>query len=453
MSSPPDAAPRTPPAGRKFPCARCGARLDFDPASRALQCPYCGYTEPIAPASKEVQERDWNEFWQNCSGEETIIPGRSSQVTCAACGAVILLEDKVATDSCPYCGVYLENQPESAKALIPPGGLLPFRVPERQARDAFNRWVAGRWFAPSGLVQFANLGQLKGVYAPFWTYDSMTYTHYTGSRGDDYTETETYTETDANGQIVTKTRQVTRTRWTPVAGEVRHFFDDVLVYASQSLPEGHVEELPPWDLPHVEEFRAEFLSGFQTERYSVGLKEGFDRARAIMDIEIRALCCRDIGGDHQQLDTVDTQHVGITFKHILLPMWLAVYRYQNRPYRVLVNGCTGKVVGDRPYSWVKITLFVLALVLAAVLLFWAFSQAARGAPAGMAEMGGRAEGLSPRPAARDQSDQPLRYWRRRNSLASGTLVILRLGPSQANFLPWARMATLPSSTVSVSLPA
>src|SRR5579883_799539 len=91
------AVSRTPPAGRKFPCARCGARLDFDPASRALQCPYCGYTEPIAPASKEVQERNWDEFWQNCSRDETVIAGRSSQVTCAACGAVILLEDRVAT--------------------------------------------------------------------------------------------------------------------------------------------------------------------------------------------------------------------------------------------------------------------------------------------------------------------------------------------------------------------
>jgi len=68
----------------------------------------------------------------------------------------------------------------------------------------------------------------------------MTYTHYTGERGDDYQETEYYTETDANGQQVTKSRQVTKTRWTRVTGEVRHFFDDVLVCSSQSLPDNLV---------------------------------------------------------------------------------------------------------------------------------------------------------------------------------------------------------------------
>src|SRR5438105_9509782 len=125
----------------------------------------------------------------------------------------------------------------------------------------------------------------------------MTFTHYTGERGDDYTETETYTETDANGQPVTRTRQVTKTRWTWVSGEVRHFFEDVLVYASRSLPEAYVCKLGPWELPKVEEFQPEFLSGFQTERYTIGLRDGFAKAQAVMDGAIRRLCAQDIGGD------------------------------------------------------------------------------------------------------------------------------------------------------------
>lgn len=53
-----------------------------------------------------------------------------------------------------------------------------------------------------------------------WTYDSDTASQYTGQRGDNYWETETYTETDANGNQVTRTRQVQRTRWTWVSGQV-----------------------------------------------------------------------------------------------------------------------------------------------------------------------------------------------------------------------------------------
>jgi DNA-directed RNA polymerase subunit RPC12/RpoP len=375
-------ASKATPGGRKFPCKKCGARLDFDPSLRALHCPYCGFVEKIEPASHEVTATNWDDYWANHAGETQVIAGRASEVTCSTCGAVVLLEDKVATDRCPYCATFLENQPEAAKALIPPVALLPFSVSERDAQEAFNQWVAGRWFAPSTFREFANLGKLSGAYVPFWTFDSMTYTHYTGERGDDYTVTETYTENDANGQPVTKTRQVTHTRWTRVSGEVQRHFEDVLVYASQSLPQQHVYRLSPWELRRIEEFRSEFLSGFQTERYTVGLREGFDQARAIMDEEIRGLCTQDIGGNHQRLLTVNTQHVGVTFKHILLPVWLAAYRYREQPYRVLINGRTGKVVGTRPYSWVKITLLVLVIVLAVIAAILFFASRAHGATAG-----------------------------------------------------------------------
>jgi DNA-directed RNA polymerase subunit RPC12/RpoP len=376
------AVEKLPPTDRKFPCAKCGARLDFDPASHALKCPYCGYLKKIEPTAQHVQERDWDEYWRNSSGQEVKPTGRSSQVTCTTCGAVVLLEDKVATDKCPYCGAFLENQPESVKAMIPPEGVLAFAITDRRARQAFNGWIAGRWFAPSGLYKFADLGRLSSIYVPFWTYDSMTYTHYTGERGDVYPEIVTYTETDANRQIVTKTRQVMRVRWTPVSGQVRHFFDDVLICASRGVPAGLIHQLMPWDLPELEDCRLVLLSGFQTERYAVDLREGFERARSIMNAEIRRHCVRDIGGNQQRLHSVRTQHVGITFKHILLPVWLAAYRYQDRTYQILVNGRSGKVVGTRPYSWVKITLLVLvtAAVLAAVL--WLFASRAHGAFAG-----------------------------------------------------------------------
>jgi DNA-directed RNA polymerase subunit RPC12/RpoP len=377
----PPVVTKAPPADHKFPCGKCGARLDFDPSCRSLKCPYCGFTEVIAPSAKQVQERDWEAYWRSADGKETILPGRASQVKCTTCGAVVLLDDKVAADHCPYCGRFLENQPESAQGMIAPEGILPFAVTGSQATQAFNRWIASRWFAPSQLYQFANLGRLSGVYIPFWTYDSMTFTHYTGMRGDDYTETESYTETDANGQTVTKTRQVTKTNWTPVSGEVRHFFDDVLVCASRSVQERLVHAVEPWDLKKLEGFQAEFLSGFQAERYAIGLREGFDKARAIMDAEIRTLCSRDIGGDHQQLTSVQTQHSGITFKHALLPAWLAAYRYRDQTYQILVNGRTGHVAGSRPYSWMKIVALVLViLAIIAAILFAA--GIARGAAIG-----------------------------------------------------------------------
>ncbi|MBS0265160.1 MAG: hypothetical protein JSS02_24725 [Planctomycetes bacterium] len=360
--------------GRKFPCPGCGAKLDFDPKQRTLKCPYCNYTEEIAPTSDEVRERDWDEYWQNANNQGETIAGRSSEVQCKACAAVVLLEDKVVADKCPYCGNDLENKPVSAQNMILPEGILPFRIDQKSAVNGFKKWIEGRWFAPNDLKQLANLGRWSGIYVPFWTYDSMTYTHYTGQRGDNYQEIETYTEpetctsTDANGNQVTQTRMVTKQRvvtkihWYPVAGDVEHFFDDVLVCASHSIPAELISQLEPWDIHNVEPFRPEFLAGFQTERYTVDLNDGFEQARNIMDGEIRRLCCRDIGGDHQQLSTVNTQHTAITFKHILQPVWLAPYHYRDTTFRIAVNARTGEVVGTRPYSYWKIFLFVLMIL-------------------------------------------------------------------------------------------
>src|SRR5207302_1306636 len=100
----PPSLTKAPPAGRKFPCAACGAKLDFDPSSRALKCPYCGHVEEIQHTAGEIEEHDFEAFLKHHAGVNvTAIPGRSEQVRCTGCGAVVLLEDKLAIDRCPYC--------------------------------------------------------------------------------------------------------------------------------------------------------------------------------------------------------------------------------------------------------------------------------------------------------------------------------------------------------------
>jgi hypothetical protein len=51
----------------------------------------------------------------------------------------------------------------------------------------------------------------------------------------------------------------------------------------------------------------------------------------------------------------------------LLPIWLLTYRYGSKPYHVTVNGATGEVAGNHPYSWIKVAL--VAIVCAEIYLF------------------------------------------------------------------------------------
>ena len=356
---------KLPPSGRQFPCPSCGARLDFDPSARGLKCPYCGFEQQIKRGdSAEVVERDYGDYLDREEAKGKAIPGRSSEVKCTGCGANVLLEDKVATERCPFCATHLENQPEAAHAMIPPESLLPFRVDLRDARTEFEKWIVSLWFAPTSLKKLAALGQLSGVYVPYWTYDANTVTFYEGQRGEDYTTTEWYT--DSNGRR--QSRTVVHTNWYPVSGEVRHFFDDVLLTGSKSLPPDLLAQIDEWNVEKLEPFQPEYLSGFRTERYAVGLREGYKIAKQLMQPTIDQLVRRDIGGDHQRVHDQQTRYSAVTFKPLLLPLWVAVYRYHDKTYQILVNGRTGKVAGYRPYSPWKIAGFVTLIVLLVVFI-------------------------------------------------------------------------------------
>jgi hypothetical protein len=160
-----------------------------------------------------------------------------------------------------------------------------------------------------------------------------------------------------------------------VRGAVARFFDDVLVLASRTLPDHVIERLGSWRLAELVPYREEYLSGFRSETYQVELADGFAAAQAIMDSTIRRDVAADIGGDAQRIHHLDTRYGEIRFKHVLLPVWAAAYRYQGKPYRFVVNGQTGEVQGERPYSWVKIGAALMAAAAVAAALAYAYLQA------------------------------------------------------------------------------
>ena len=159
-----------------------------------------------------------------------------------------------------------------------------------------------------------------------------------------------------------KTRQERRVNWYPAAGRVWVSFDDILVPASDTLPRKYVDELEPWDLPNLTPYADEYLSGFQSESYTTDLRGGFNLAKDKMVPEIESKIRWDIGGDEQRIHSKTTVYQNITFKYILLPVWISAYRFKDRSFQFLVNARTGEVQGERPWSWVKITLAALLVI-------------------------------------------------------------------------------------------
>lgn len=148
----------------------------------------------------------------------------------------------------------------------------------------------------------------------------------------------------------------------------------MLVLASRALPKKYTDALEPWDLSALEPYAPEFLAGFQAEGYSIALEEGYEEARTRMDRVIRRDVAFDIGGDRQRIHSISTTVNDVTFKHILLPVWLAAYKYRGQSYRFVVNGQTGRVQGERPYSVWKISCAVALAALVAGALGYIIAQ-------------------------------------------------------------------------------
>ncbi|MEO0386707.1 MAG: TFIIB-type zinc finger domain-containing protein [Pseudomonadota bacterium] len=348
----------------RFPCETCGSDLRYQPDAGKLVCDHCGAEAEISGggpwAKGTIAELDLQAALADALPEAEIEETRTR--TCPNCGAIVEFDAATHAQECPFCATPIVTDTGTHRH-IKPKGVLPFLLSEAEARKAMTDWLGKLWFAPNGLQDYARKGRrLDGIYVPYWTYDAQTRTQYRGQRGTVYYETRRRQNSD--GEM--KTIRVQKVRWRGVTGQVARFFDDVLVLASNTLPKRYTDRLAPWDLSALEPYQPEYLAGFRAEAYQVPLEAGFAEARQIMDKTIRRDIKFDIGGDRQRIDKLETTVSAVTFKHILLPVWMAAYKYQGKSFRFVVNARTGAVEGERPWSIWKLSLAALvAAILAA----------------------------------------------------------------------------------------
>jgi hypothetical protein len=342
--------------------------MDWDAAHKLLHCDYCGYQQEPEKIG-EIAEYDLEEFLRSGAGKAQGYGTETKSISCQQCGATTAVDPTITSSECPFCGSNIVLEQETTNDIIQPESLIPFHVSQEVALRKYRDWLGKGIFRPGDLARRAGRGQLYGVYLPFWTFDANAFSRWRAQAGYYYYVTETYTATE-NGRRVTKTRQVRKTRWEPAWGQHSGSYDDVLVYATNSVDQRNLEKIYPFDTKQLVPYAPQYLSGWRAEQYQIDLGQAWQIGQSKIKDSEKDACIKQIPGDTFRSLDVNTLITDVTFKHTLLPVWIASYPYKGHVYRYMVNGQTGKVEGQKPVSWIRVTIaVVIVLIVIAIIIF------------------------------------------------------------------------------------
>jgi DNA-directed RNA polymerase subunit RPC12/RpoP len=336
--------------------------MAWDPDQDALVCAHCSQRIPVPRAEGTIVEHALEDAGSAARG----LGLETRAVRCKNCGAAVTFDAATTAQECVFCGSPQVLGQTANRNSLRPESVIPLDVGRATVEREFRAWLKRLWFRPSALRVTRHLHAV-GVYLPYWTFDCAVHSDWSANAGYYYWVTEPYM-TMVNGRPTMRTRQVRKVRWVPAWGQRDDAYDDVLIAASRGVSEKLLEGLGKFDMAALVPYRPEYLAGWRAEEYAIDLDAGWKHAQAHVEQVQAQRCAGDVPGDTHQGLRVANRIAGVHWKHVLLPVWVLTYAFSGKNYTVLIHGQTGRVIGNAPYSWVKIAALVIGVLAASLLV-------------------------------------------------------------------------------------
>ncbi len=359
-----------------YKCPACTGPLHFAGQSGRLECEYCGSSydvremeelyakeEAAAAAAQAEAESQEEKAWdvEAAGGEWGEDGERMRAWTCPSCGAQLLCEETTAATSCPYCG-NPAVVPGQFAGVRKPDYILPFKLTKENAMAALKEHYKGKFLLPKAFVEENHIREIKGVYVPFWLFDSQAEV--------DMTFHATNSDTHREGDYL-----VTNTRHYEVRRSGRIGFERVPVDGSSKMSDDFMDSIEPYDYKELKPFSTAYLPGFLADKYDVDADAASRRADSRCTNTALSSVRNTVIG--YETVTVKSQRVDLQrgkVKYAILPIWMLSTQWNGKHYLFAMNGQTGKMVGDLPADGKKLwTAFFCLAAGASVLLSLFFS--------------------------------------------------------------------------------
>jgi len=322
-------------------CPGCGANILFNPETGNLKCAHCGTNVDLPkarsqklPISQLNAESSNNNTWND-----------TKVFSCNNCGAKeVLLKSDIAKN-CAFCGATSVVDSNELSGLRP-NAVVPFKVTKETAIERVIAWAKKKLFAPKKFKKNVTPDDVDGTYTPAFTFDTTTVTRYNAT----LQRIETYTTRDSRGNIVTHSRTVNFN----ISGTHNGNFENVLVQASNTISQQNIDKISPFNINDSSEYRDEFIYGIKATQYTKDGQKCWNEAKNTIDANIK----KAILSGHSYTSIVsfnaDTTYNNVTFRYVLLPVYVGHLNFKQKLYNFFVNGESGKVTGKTPVSTIKV---------------------------------------------------------------------------------------------------
>ncbi len=345
-------------AAEGFTCPKCGGPMQFDIEKSDLVCPYCGAVQVIEKKlAANTAEHSIDYVLPTTRAHRWA--EAQQRLSCENCGALSLLPPGMQADRCPYCGSNRLVLSSERAELVDPQAVALFKITEKNALSQVHSWLIKGLFVPDDLVVKVSQVRLQPAYYPFWTFDGTL-------------------EITWNCEVNEGSSKAPR--WVQRRGSEFDLFDDVLVPGLRKMPIDELSRIEPFDLKDIVEFAPQFMAGWTALSYDLPLSDATLKAREKVIARLRRSLPSKVepGREKRNLTSGGGKWSGLTFKYVFLPLWVGTYRYRGVDYRLLVNGQTGKVGGQKPRDqfkvWMTAFLFLAALIFLAVIAYLVWTR-------------------------------------------------------------------------------
>jgi DNA-directed RNA polymerase subunit RPC12/RpoP len=342
---------------KSYTCPKCGANIAYNVAAGGVACEYCGYTAPVM-AKRIGKAADEFEFTLETLSQSTRGWGTQRQILqCESCGAQLSIPDGMLTATCPFCASNQVNVTTSTEESLRPRFLVPFKISTQQTRNITVEWLGKGWLHPNELAANTVMQRLSGIYLPFWTFDTRVTADWRAEVG--------YEETNRHYNSSTKSWETRTTiKWRWEQGRIQQTVDDFLVPGSHPnhISHGILHQINSFDLKDLVAYQPDYLAGWQAQAYETTLTQAWGSAKLTIRENAKKACHQDIPSHHVRNFSMTADFADESWRYILLPVYIATYKFEGKVYQMMINGQTGKIAGQKPVAWWKVWLMIAGML-------------------------------------------------------------------------------------------